>query len=161
MANKFNEGHLGATISEIAKFAKASLPDRPNIILLHTGTNHYPPEESYHTGAERLGTLNDELVVACLNAPVLVAQIINAANPKSESRIQNFNDHILSVFAKRAKEGHHIMMVEMRSLTLNDLQDGLHPSNDLYRKMANLWFADIQTADAKKWIKAPVNRTQV
>jgi lysophospholipase L1-like esterase len=38
MANNENEGHPGALIDQIATYAQASLPDRPNVVLLMAGT---------------------------------------------------------------------------------------------------------------------------
>lgn len=39
MADNFNEGQSGATINQIAGNAKKSLFERPNVVLVHAGTN--------------------------------------------------------------------------------------------------------------------------
>lgn len=39
MPDSDNEGHNGATIDQISLFATVSLPQRPNVVLLHAGTN--------------------------------------------------------------------------------------------------------------------------
>ncbi|KAK2734883.1 GDSL-like lipase acylhydrolase [Colletotrichum kahawae] len=39
MSDSDNEGHNGATIDQISSFATVSLPQRPNVVLLHAGTN--------------------------------------------------------------------------------------------------------------------------
>lgn len=39
MANNSNEGHPGAVITQIAKFAKLGLNQLPNVVLLMAGTN--------------------------------------------------------------------------------------------------------------------------
>ena len=96
MSDNYNEGHPGFTISQIAAVAAPALAMRPNIILLHAGTNdlnNWPPpaNESYADAPARLGALLDEVVERCPGAVVLVAQIISAANASTEARIRAFN----------------------------------------------------------------------
>jgi len=159
MADSYNEGQSGATINQIAVNARKSLFERPNVILIHAGTNdlnNNPPADPYDSAPARLGALIDEVVAACPDAAVLVAQIINAANPDSEARIQNFNAQIPGLVTERANAGQHVMVVDMSSVTTSFLKDGLHPSDAGYSKMGDLWFGGIQMADATGWIKNPV-----
>ena len=160
MADNYNEGQSGATINQIAANARKSLFERPNVILIHAGTNdlnNNQPSDPYDSAPARLGALIDEVVAACPDAAVLVAQIINAASPGSEARIQNFNAQIPGLVAQRANAGQHVMVVDMSSVTTSLLQDGLHPSDAGYSRMGELWFGGIQMADAKGWIKTPVS----
>jgi hypothetical protein len=41
-------------------------------------------------------------------------------------------------------------------LTTAELTDGIHPTDEGYGKMADAWFAGIQEAAQKGWIKEPV-----
>lgn len=159
MADNFNEGHSGATINQISGFASNSLSDRPNVVLLHAGTNdmnNSPPTDPYSSAPDRLGALIDQIFAACPDAAILVAQIINAANADTEARIQTFNNAVPGVVAQRANAGHHVMVVDFRSVTVSDLQDGLHPSDQGYQKMGDIWFSGIQAAVANGWIHPPV-----
>lgn len=162
MADNFNEGHHGATINQIAGYADASLPERPNIVLVHAGTNDLAsgsPTDPYNTAPDRLGALIDKVVAACPDAAVLVAQIVHAGDADADARIQTFNDAVPGVVAQRANAGKHVMVVDMRSVTASDLQPGphaLHPSDEGYNKMASIWFTALQAADANGWIRAPV-----
>lgn len=101
-------------IDQIAQKAKLSqLYLRPNIVLLHAGTNDLnlsPPIDPDHA-PERLGALIDQLVADGPDAVILVAQIINAANAQTESLIQKYNDAIPGVVAQRAKN-HKVAVVE-------------------------------------------------
>ena len=89
MSDNYNEGHPGFTISQIAAVAGPALAMRPNVVLLHAGTNDLnnsppPANESYVDAPARLGALVDEVVERCPGAVVLVAQIISAANVNTE-----------------------------------------------------------------------------
>ncbi|MCJ1467350.1 hypothetical protein MMC07_005974 [Pseudocyphellaria aurata] len=160
MTDNYNEGHPGATIRETAQFARASLGYRPNVITLHVGTNDFDslvPKEATEEAPERLGGLIDDLVVACPDATVLVAQLAHAANPLYDERIRLFNDQVPRVVAKRANAGHRVLVADMRSITKQYLNgDGIHPTDVGYKMMADIWFAGIKTAHAKGWIQRPI-----
>ena len=159
MANNDNEGHSGATIKQIARYAKKSLHKRPNIVLLHAGTNDLnndPPTDPYRSAPDRLGALIDQIVRACPDAVVLVAQLINNAHAKTEARIKTFNSHVPGVVAQRVKAGHRVMVVNMAPVPVNDLADGIHPIDAGYNIMGDIWFAALQAADKKGWIRPPI-----
>ena len=106
---------------------------------------------------ERLGDLLDEIITACPDATVLVAQIIQSLDPTTQARIQRYNNAMPKVVAQRADQGHHVMIVDMSSIGGNLLHtDGTHPTDAGYKKMADYWFAGIQAAVAKGWVKPPV-----
>lgn len=145
-------------ITQIAEKAKQYMPDLdPNIILLHAGTNDLnesPAIDPPHA-PDRLGGLIDQLIGDAPDAAILVAQIIHAHEPRTETLINPYNDAIPGVVDQRVKNGHKVMVVDMRSITEADLKDGLHPNDAGYQKMADLWFTGIQQAADKGWIKAP------
>ena len=159
MADNYNEGHPGATIRETANFARASLGYRPNVILLHVGTNDFDsvsPKETTEDAPERLGGLIDDLVFACPDATILVAQLIHAEDSLYEKRIQIFNNRVPDIVAKRANAGHRVMVADMRSITKQYLGDGIHPTDVGYKMMADIWFAGIKAARAKGWIQRSI-----
>ncbi|KAI9874170.1 MAG: hypothetical protein M1830_010104 [Pleopsidium flavum] len=158
MSNNENEGHGGAVINQVASYAKASLKKRPNVVLLHVGTNDMHSPTDRDTAPDRLGSLVDEIVAACPDAAVLVAEIIPAANADTESRIVKFNNAICGMVEQRAKAGKHVMAVDMSaSLTTADLSpDGVHPGDKGYKKMADAWFAGLEKVNDLGWITDPV-----
>lgn len=160
MANSANEGHSGATISQIQGFAANSLGQRPNIVLIHAGTNDLhssDPAESYDGAPDRLNSLINAVISTCPDATVLVAQIIHAGDAPSDSRFQTFNSKIPGIVSAQIAKGHkNIAAVDMGSVTSNYLIDGLHPTNAGYQKMGDLWFSAIQKAASNGWIKDPV-----
>lgn len=159
MDDNYNEGHPGATIRDVANFARALLGYQPNVILLHAGTKDFDtdrPKETTEGAPQRLAGLIDGLVFACPNATILVAQLIHATNPLYDRRIQLFNDQVPGIVAQRAKAGHRVMVADMRSITKEYLAEGIHPTDVGYKKMADIWFAGIQAAHAKGWIQRPM-----
>jgi lysophospholipase L1-like esterase len=84
MTDNFNEGHPGAIISQIAGFANQSLPQRPNLILLMAGTNDMIKDVDPANAPERLGSLLDECLAACLDAVIITAQLTPTTNAKQK-----------------------------------------------------------------------------
>jgi lysophospholipase L1-like esterase len=160
MCDNQNEGHNGAMISEIATYANYSLPMRPNVVLLHAGTNDMNQPNDPDNAPARLGSLIDQIVNACPDAAVLVAQIIPAANSDTMARIKTFNAAIPDVVAERASAGKKVMVVDFSNvLQTKDLIDGLHPTDDGYNKLANAWYTGINKAGHNGLIGAAVEGT--
>ena len=132
-------GYSGYTINEISIAANEAITsDRPNLILLHAGTNDlnrgdHPPDP-ISKAPDRLGKLIDKCISSNPDAAVIVAQIIAAADPATQSRIDTFNAAVPGIVDSRARAGHHCMVFSMESITANDLIDGLHPTDAGYRK---------------------------
>ncbi|KAL8897458.1 MAG: hypothetical protein Q9192_002561 [Flavoplaca navasiana] len=151
-------GTMSNNILQIADKAKRSQRSLdPNIILLHAGTNDLnasPPDDPSHA-PDRLGSLIDQIVADTPDAVVLVAQIIQAADAATKSRIQAYNNAIPNAVNRRAISGHKVTVSDFRSITVADLKDGLHPNDAGYQKMADIWLKGIQGASNKGWIQAP------
>ncbi|KAL8942560.1 MAG: hypothetical protein Q9216_001604 [Gyalolechia sp. 2 TL-2023] len=160
MVNNFNEGHPGATIKAIEGFADLSLDQKPNIVLIHAGTNDLnadSPDDPYASAPDRLDSLISKVISVYPDATILVAQIIHAGDSSSDDRIQTFNARVPGVVAAQAAKGHkNIAVVDFSSVTASDLIDKLHPTNGGYIKMGNIWFSAIQRAASSSWIKKPV-----
>jgi lysophospholipase L1-like esterase len=156
MANNSNEGHSGAVISQIAKFAYLSLKQLPNVILLMAGTNDMNIPTDPNTASDRLGSLIDELVIAVPDAVILVAQLIPSTTKSTETNIENFNAAVEGIVAVRANAKKKVLLVDMsKAVTTSDLADGLHPNDEGYIKMAATWYNAIQQASLNGWISPP------
>lgn len=157
MANNAHEGHSGWLISMIAGAAKNALPMRPNVVLLDAGGNDMLWGPDPADAPTRLGSLIDQIVVACPDAALLVANLLPTWVADAEKRMQVFNAAVPGVIAQRAQAGKHVLEVDMAApLTTKDLSDGVHPNDVGYQKMADAWYAGIVKANANGWIKDPV-----
>jgi hypothetical protein len=158
MANNLNEGHSGAVISQIADYTLPTLKQRPNVVLVMAGTNDMNKPQDPDTAPARLGNLIDEIIAACPDATILVSTLLPIANSESQARVSTFNGQVPSIVALRAADASHKVMVcdAGNGVSVSDLADGLHPNDNGYAKIANAWFACIQTAQSKGWITDPL-----
>ncbi|KAK1564180.1 GDSL-like Lipase/Acylhydrolase [Colletotrichum navitas] len=153
----------GKTIQYIADNVGPSLAQRPNIILLHAGTNDMNRNRIISVegndpagAADRLGGLVDQMIAACPDATILVAQIINTCLANQEPATTQFQKLIPSVVDERRNAGHHVLAVDFASLGDAILRaDCVHPTDGGYRIMGDYWY-DFITQIPKDWINNPI-----
>ena len=157
MCDDWHEGHPGWVIDQIAGAEHAEAPiARPNLVLIHAGTNDMNLNLDAPNAPTRLGTLIDETFQDNPGVTLVVAKIIRSANTTTEARIETYNAAIPGVVKTRLNAGKHIVMVDMWSaLGLADLADDLHPNDTGYRKMATVWKQGIDQAIANGWVAKP------
>ncbi|KXL47527.1 carbohydrate esterase family 3 protein [Acidomyces richmondensis BFW] len=162
MSNNKNDGFGGRSIDGIASGTRKTLAaERPNVVLLHAGTNDMnddPPREPYDTAPDRLGNLVDEILRIVPRTTIIVAQIVQSTYPKTRDRISTYNAILPDIVAKRSDEGARVLMVDMSSIGADGTTtaDGLHPNDNGYAIMANFWFLGLQTAIERHWISDPM-----
>jgi lysophospholipase L1-like esterase len=133
MADKDNEGYPGYTINQIRGVASKGLALRPNVVLLHAGTNDLnrgnpgPSGELNSDAPKRLGLLLDDVLKAVPQAVVIVAKIIPSKNSGLSATIKTFNNALPAIVADRVKNGSKVSIVDMNVLSTNELSDSLHP----------------------------------
>lgn len=131
MRDNENEGHSGYRIKEIQDIMGPGLDLLPNVVLLHAGTNDLVrtqlETESWVDAPDRLARLLDDILKACPDTVVIVAQIIRAADIKVTQRMQRFNDAIPILVEQRVNQGFKVTVVDQSVLGLDDLIDGVHP----------------------------------
>lgn len=161
MPDNNNEGHSGATIAEVGKFTTTSLLMRPNVVLLHAGTNdlNRAVNPGWEQAPTRLAALIDQIIATCPDAVIMVAQIVPSTDPATQARIEKFNSAIPGLVSQRVDRGRHVMAVDMfNAVTTADLSsDGIHPNDGGYMKMANAWFAALEQASKLNWITLPMS----
>lgn len=130
MADNYNEGHSGYTINQINTVMGPALQMRPNVILLHAGTNDLnkvAPIDPVASAPDRLGALIDNVLTVCPDAVLLVAKLINAADSASEANIQTYNEVVPGVVQERFNKGYKIATVDQSVVQASELIDGVHP----------------------------------
>lgn len=164
MADNYNEGHNGATIDEIASYARSSLSERPNVVLIHAGTNDMNLPLDPADAPTRLGSLIDTVLTTCPDALVLLAQIIPSGSAATQANIIAFNDAMPGVVVDRTAKGSKVMLVDMftRLLSPDNYADDLHPNNGGYELMGDTWYHAIAYADeVLGWVSPPVDGSGV
>ncbi|QSZ36663.1 hypothetical protein DSL72_006544 [Monilinia vaccinii-corymbosi] len=157
MTDNFNEGHPGAVISQIAEYATLSLPENPNLVLLMAGTNDINDFLDITTAPDRLSGLIDGITAAVPNVTVIVAQLTPAANIAVDDALVTFNSKIPDIVASKVAAGQKVSTVNMMDyVTVDDLVDGLHPTDYGYQQIAKAWFAGIQKVQGNGWLDPPI-----
>jgi hypothetical protein len=136
-----HEGHSGWTITQIDGLVpEPALSVKPNIILLHIGTNDMSSMGSQ--APARLEKLLDELTTGAPDALLVVATIIPL--PFAADAVDAFNAAIPAMVEKRAKAGKHVLLVDQfEGYPEDELPDGVHPSPAGYAYMGETWYAAI------------------
>ncbi|KAI9792894.1 MAG: hypothetical protein M1835_007573 [Candelina submexicana] len=158
MKNNENEGHPGKYISDMEGFAKGSLEKKPNVVLIFVGTNdmNNPSKEAPADKApQRMGDLIDYILKAVPDAAVLVAQITSVGNADAQKRIEAYNKGIAEVVKEKAKNTkNHVLAVDMCDAIdkADHIQDGIHPNDAGFKKIAAKWVDGLKQADQKGWL---------
>jgi lysophospholipase L1-like esterase len=139
-----HEGHDGITVSGITGWvppAKA-FTATPHIVLLHIGTNDVTSNADPATTADQLDILVADLVKAAPDALILVAKIIPLFY--TSTTYNNYVAKIPGIVSNHAANKEHVVMVDMTSFPSTDFGNGVHPSDQGYVYMGNLWYQAIK-----------------
>ncbi|MES2476832.1 MAG: RICIN domain-containing protein [Verrucomicrobiota bacterium] len=104
------------------------------------------------TAPNRLAAMIDQILAAVPGVTVVVAQLAPNSDANVQSRINAYNSQIPGIVQARANAGKRVHMINMSSLNIGDLNDGLHPNDNGYQKMANAWLGGIQQVIANGWV---------
>jgi lysophospholipase L1-like esterase len=140
---RMHEGHSGWTINQLSPLIPSpGLDGKPNIILLHIGTNDIGSRDPAGM-ATRLEALLDKIEQNGPDALIVVAQITPA---RTDNDIRDaYNAKIPGIVQSHAAKGRHIISVDMNKLPMAGLNsDGVHPNDQGYAYMAGIWYAAIK-----------------
>ncbi|PNY28211.1 Uncharacterized protein TCAP_01865 [Tolypocladium capitatum] len=162
MSDGYFAGWPGKTIEYISDEIEPSLRQRPNMILLHAGTNDMNPNGAIstegndpHGAVARLGALIDQMIKACPDAVILVAMIIDTCEPAQWPATREFQSLIPDAVQRRLDDGHHVLAANFTSFPTSQLRDCIHPTNQGYHLMGDYW-SDFIAQVPRDWIQAPV-----
>jgi lysophospholipase L1-like esterase len=146
-----HEGHYGWRADEILN-GRTSEPaagklvywlpaSQPDVILLHIGTNDiWQGNQDANEVNSILNVIDAYEVSSGKNIPVFLARIIDKYpnNPATTT----YNNDLNTMATKRIANGDNIIIVNMQ-YAINypaDMADSLHPNDNGYAKMANVWY---------------------
>lgn len=152
----FNAGRAGnQAVNDLGRFSGALSEARPELVLLMEGANDLnslAPGESINARVTQTVSALEEMVkdAGFRGIPVMVAtlppQRPGAPKAGAATFLFRFND---AVKVMAAKKGAAVVDVNAQ-LTLADIgQDGLHPTEAGYQRMAEIWLAAIRAAYEK------------
>ncbi|MEU8894171.1 GDSL-type esterase/lipase family protein [Streptomyces sp. NPDC048442] len=148
-----HEGHSGWRIDQIsANIERWMEQGKPNLVLLHIGTNDMDRDYQVGTAPQRLAKLIDQIHASSPQTAIVVSSLVPASARTVQARVNAYNRAIPGIVADRAQRGYRITQVSMSTLTVADLDDDLHPNDYGYRKMAASFHGGVITAARHKWI---------
>jgi lysophospholipase L1-like esterase len=147
-----HEGHGGFRIDQLTEGIRDYLGARPDIVLLHIGTNDLLQGVVPLTAAQRLAQLLDRIHQVRPSTHVIVASLFPVRDQNvfgvSSQLFWDFNSHIESLVKERAALDWRISYVDMATrVALQQTEydsDGIHPANDGYVRMAAVWRAALE-----------------
>lgn len=137
-----NEGLPGWKINQIAaKVVNWLLTYRPNIVLLHIGTNDIFKNDNPAQAPARLSRLLDLITTTLPRATVIVAQIIPLTrSARLNEEVVAYNASIPRIVQIDVAHGKHVQYVDMyHAVPPSMLPDQIHPNDTGYLLMANVW----------------------
>lgn len=144
MENNDHDGWWGTDIAVIGGLAAMAYAKRPNVVLLHAGTNdikYYGDNQQFlDLAPARLGLLVDQVHLACPDAVVLVAKIIRSgAYWAPLDRVVAFNEGVEREMLKRIATGRHVVLVDAFSrVAESDMYDPKHPTDEGNVRLSNV-----------------------
>lgn len=154
MRDNNHEGHSGKYLVDILSYIDLSLPAKPNVVLVHAGTNNMDKEVDLDKADSLIESIIDKLFQGSPNATVLVAPVIWANDPRMQANTDAFNKKLVFIIERKQENGQHILSVPIE-ITAADLDDRKHPNKDGYGKMAAAWYNAILDAHSREWIEPP------
>lgn len=137
-----NEGLPGWKIRQIAANVVGWLKDyKPQIILLHIGTNDFIKNDDPAHAPARLESLVDQITSTLPEATLIVAQIIPLPlNSKLNEEVVTYNRAIPGIVQAEIARGRHVQYVDMyHAVAPGLLPDHIHPNDLGYDLMAKVW----------------------
>lgn len=133
-----HEGHSHWTIAMISAQIDGWLATyRPDVVLLHIGTNDLQDADHAAEAPARLYSLIDRIAIDLPNTDVFVAKVIASKVPDRNLRTDAYNERLAGIVADAGPRFH---LVDQSAVGALDLRDNLHPNAFGYAKMAYTWY---------------------
>ena len=160
MVNNDHEGWRGFRIDQVETKAKASAAKlRPHIFTVNIGSNDCLQGHKLDEASKRLSRLLEGLWAASPGSTVVLSSLLANRDAQVDLRITGFNREIETMAREMALAGKRVVFVDMHGgdgPVVGDLvDDGTHPNDAGYAKMARIWLRGIQEASSGGLLAAP------
>ncbi|KAK5625212.1 hypothetical protein RRF57_000928 [Xylaria bambusicola] len=153
MNNNSHEGWRGFKINEIqekgVKSAKAHLP---SILTINGGSNDCIQGFDLGNSGKRIDGMLQRLWEASPGSTIILSTLLKNKDTQVNARVMEFNNRIRKLVQQREAENRKIVLADMdtpHGPQVGDLVDGVHPNDDGYQKMADIWYSSIQMAASR------------
>jgi lysophospholipase L1-like esterase len=149
-----HEGHGGWTIDQVSAQIDGWMAEyRPDVVLLHLGTNDVSRGSSPAVIADKLGRLITRIREDSPFVRIFVARIIgtNGIQPGEKARNASFAEAIPGVVADAGGPAARVYLVDQGSVRGLDIYDYHHPNARGYEEMAFNWYQAMRSAMSSRW----------
>lgn len=151
MDNNNHEGWRGFRIDQIARKAKTSVKElRPNIFTVNAGSNDCLQNFDLDHIDHRMDDMLEYLWSASPGSTVILSTLLVNSDAQINSRVVDVNQKLRALADSKLAQEKRIILAEMYSpegpQICDLIDDGIHPNDTGYIKMANIWFRNIQEA---------------
>ncbi|KAL7623485.1 hypothetical protein AAE478_007167 [Parahypoxylon ruwenzoriense] len=158
MKDNESEGWKSYTVDMVHEKADKSVPEfKPNLILINAGTNDCFQNKDLSKAGDRVASMLNDLYRESPRATVILSTLIVNRNEEIAKRVKDFNTQLRRVATWFQIMGKRLVLVDMQGSEgpkLEDLiEDGTHPSDGGYKKMAKVWFEGIKEADRMHFLR--------
>ncbi|WP_344620775.1 FG-GAP-like repeat-containing protein [Dactylosporangium salmoneum] len=154
MADTDHEGHPGWVIGQIDAAEDTAIAAKPNVVLLHAGTNDVDRGIDVDGAPQRLAHLVDDMLAHDPGVVVVVALILPIKDAAKQAKVVQYNSGVRAAMEQRRQAGQKVVLAPMDGVPVGLLADSLHPSDAGYAAMADVWYDALQQAAGM--ITAPV-----
>jgi hypothetical protein len=137
-----HEGHWGWRADQIlANIGGWANTYRPDVVLMHLGTNDIFQGQSVSSTINELGSIIDTIRQHSPNVTVLLAQVIPATS--NGSQLQQLNSQIPGLASQKNTAQSRVIAVDQWTgySASADNYDGVHPNQSGEQKMRNKWYS--------------------
>jgi lysophospholipase L1-like esterase len=150
-----SEGHGGWTVAQLTGQVDGWLARyRPDIVLLHAGTNDITLGASGGDVAARLGRLVARIRADRPAAEIFVAEVIGTRDVPAAERESNAA-YAAAIPAVVTAAGPGVHLVDQSGVTGDDLYDHRHPNAVGYAEMAGTFYQALRAVFGPQWPPLP------
>ncbi|KAF3000646.1 hypothetical protein E8E14_006524 [Neopestalotiopsis sp. 37M] len=158
MRDNDNSGWPGYVIDEVHEMSNIDTSNyKPNLVLINAGTNDALQNIDISNAGTRMTNMLDDIYTQSPQATVILSGLLRNGDTDADWRAKQINFQYQNLVKVLQLQGKPIIWADMQGPdgpTLADISsDGTHPLDVGYKKMANIWYAAIQTADAKGYLQ--------
>jgi len=145
-----HEGYPGWKIEQVQKIKDTYLPMKPDVILLHCGTNNMGVGLQQHDVAlTHMQSLLEDIFTELPNVRMLLSTIIGSSTGYGGKQHLPFNEGIRDFVSTYSAAGRNIELVDMaRESAIGEdgcnpaycCPAGIHPTGEGYGLMADVWY---------------------
>ncbi|KAL3474615.1 SGNH hydrolase-type esterase domain-containing protein [Aspergillus californicus] len=164
------EATPGNTIDQVRTASSASLPYKPNVVLINAGTNDCRLEIDIPNAGQRMRSLISSLLDApdMANTLIVLSTLLPSGNTVITRNTPAVNAQYRDLVQAMRKEGVSIVLADMNpeghslisypaDFTQDGVVDDTHPGDSGYAIMARVWYEAIVEAGGQGLLTQPVS----